>query len=59
MFDSTGGFWFTDHGKMRARTRDRGGFIMGKQMDLQSERFPSRLMVLTGLDYLLRKTECM
>ena len=25
MFDSTGGFWFTDHGKMRARTRDRGG----------------------------------
>lgn len=25
MFDSTGGFWFTDHGKIRARTRDRGG----------------------------------
>ena len=30
MFDSTGGFWFTDHGKMRARTRDRGGLYYGK-----------------------------
>jgi gluconolactonase len=25
VFDETGGFWFTDHGKMRARERDRGG----------------------------------
>lgn len=25
VFDSTGGFWFTDHGKNRARDRDRGG----------------------------------
>jgi gluconolactonase len=25
VFDATGGFWFTDHGKMRARDRDRGG----------------------------------
>ena len=25
MFDSTGGFWFTDHGKTRTRDRDRGG----------------------------------
>ncbi len=25
VFDSSGGFWFTDHGKNRARTRDRGG----------------------------------
>tara|TARA_Y100001970_G_C14223381_1_gene854029 strand:- start:301 stop:1203 length:903 start_codon:yes stop_codon:yes gene_type:complete len=30
MFDSTGGLWFTDHGKMRARTRDRGGLYYGK-----------------------------
>ena len=30
MFDSTGGCWFTDHGKMRARTRDRGGLYYGK-----------------------------
>lgn len=25
VFDSTGGFWFTDHGKVRARDLDRGG----------------------------------
>jgi gluconolactonase len=25
VFDSTGGFWFTDHGKVRARDEDRGG----------------------------------
>jgi gluconolactonase len=25
VFDTTGGFWFTDHGKLRARERDRGG----------------------------------
>lgn len=25
VFDETGGFWFTDHGKNRARDRDRGG----------------------------------
>jgi gluconolactonase len=25
VFDRAGGFWFTDHGKMRARERDRGG----------------------------------
>jgi len=25
VFDATGGFWFTDHGKTRARDRDRGG----------------------------------
>lgn len=25
VFDSQGGFWFTDHGKMRERERDRGG----------------------------------
>ena len=30
MFDSTGGFWFTDHGKTRARTRDRGGLYYGR-----------------------------
>ncbi|MBW2279341.1 MAG: SMP-30/gluconolactonase/LRE family protein [Deltaproteobacteria bacterium] len=25
VFDSQGGFWFSDHGKMRERDRDRGG----------------------------------
>lgn len=25
VFDATGGFWFTDHGHMRRRERDRGG----------------------------------
>ena len=25
VFDATGHFWFTDHGKVRARERDRGG----------------------------------
>jgi gluconolactonase len=25
MFDATGGFWFSDHGKIRERDRDRGG----------------------------------
>jgi gluconolactonase len=25
VFDGQGGFWFTDHGKIRARERDRGG----------------------------------
>ena len=30
MFDSRGGFWFTDHGKTRARTRDRGGLYYGR-----------------------------
>ncbi len=25
VFDRDGGFWFTDHGKVRARERDRGG----------------------------------
>jgi gluconolactonase len=30
VFDSTGGFWFTDHGKNRARDRDRGGLYYAK-----------------------------
>ena len=30
MFDSSGGFWFTDHGKTRARTRDRGGLYYAR-----------------------------
>ena len=30
MFDSVGGFWFTDHGKTRARERDRGGLYYAK-----------------------------
>ncbi len=30
VFDSTGGFWFTDHGKNRPRDRDRGGLYYAK-----------------------------
>jgi gluconolactonase len=30
VFDSTGGFWFTDHGKNRPRDRDRGGLYYAR-----------------------------
>ena len=30
VFDSSGGFWFTDHGKMRARDRDRTGVFYAR-----------------------------
>jgi gluconolactonase len=30
VFDETGGFWFTDHGHMRRRERDRGGIYYAK-----------------------------
>ena len=30
VFDAHGGFWFTDHGKMRERERDRGGLYYAK-----------------------------
>ena len=30
VFDATGGFWFTDHGKTRARERDRTGVFYAK-----------------------------
>jgi gluconolactonase len=30
VFDQDGGFWFTDHGKLRARDRDRGGIYYAK-----------------------------
>lgn len=30
VFDASGGFWFTDHGKTRARERDRGGLYYAK-----------------------------
>lgn len=30
VFDSSGGFWFTDHGKVRTRQRDRGGLYYAK-----------------------------
>ncbi|HYW93543.1 MAG TPA: SMP-30/gluconolactonase/LRE family protein [Gammaproteobacteria bacterium] len=30
VFDRAGGFWFTDHGKIRARERDRGGIYYAK-----------------------------
>lgn len=30
VFDSSGGFWFTDHGKVRSRDRDRGGLYYAK-----------------------------
>ena len=30
VFDETGGFWFTDHGKTRPRERDRGGLYYAR-----------------------------
>src|SRR5215472_15064465 len=30
VFDATGGFWFTDHGKTRPRDRDRGGLYYAR-----------------------------
>jgi len=30
VFDSSGGFWFTDHGKNRERDRDRGGLYYAR-----------------------------
>ncbi len=30
VFDETGGFWFTDHGKNRERERDRGGLYYAR-----------------------------
>jgi gluconolactonase len=30
VFDDTGGFWFTDHGKNRPRERDRGGLYYAR-----------------------------
>src|SRR5262245_63525510 len=30
VFDATGGFWFTDHGKIRERERDRGGLYYAR-----------------------------
>jgi len=30
VFDQTGGFWFTDHGKTRPRDRDRGGLYYAR-----------------------------
>ncbi len=30
VFDETGGFWFTDHGHMRRRERDRGGLYYAR-----------------------------
>jgi gluconolactonase len=30
VFDSAGGFWFTDHGKTRQRERDRGGLYWAR-----------------------------
>ena len=30
VFDAHGGFWFTDHGKIRARDRDRGGLYWAR-----------------------------
>lgn len=30
VFDASGGFWFTDHGKIRERDRDRGGLYWAR-----------------------------
>lgn len=42
VFDSTGGFWFTDHGKNRPRDRDRGGLYYARAdgSDVREVVFP-------------------
>ncbi|MFV0260051.1 MAG: SMP-30/gluconolactonase/LRE family protein [Acidimicrobiales bacterium] len=42
VFDTSGGFWFTDHGKNRPRERDRGGLYYAKAdgSDIREVVFP-------------------
>lgn len=42
VFDRTGGFWFTDHGKTRPRDRDRTGvfYVSSNHKDIQEVIFP-------------------
>lgn len=42
VFDRQGGFWFTDHGKMRRRDRDRGGvyYAMADGSRIEEAIFP-------------------
>ncbi len=42
VFDATGGFWFTDHGHMRPRVRDRGGvyYAMADGSGIREMIFP-------------------
>ena len=42
VFDHTGGFWFTDHGKSRQRERDRGGlyYAMADGSEIREVVYP-------------------
>ena len=42
VFDATGGFWFTDHGKTRKRDRDRGGlyYVRPDQKTIREVVYP-------------------
>ena len=41
VFDKSGGFWFTDHGKVRARDQDRTGvFYVSKLLEITEAIFP-------------------
>lgn len=42
VFDATGGFWFTDHGKTKARERDRTGvfYVAANHQDVREVIFP-------------------
>ncbi len=49
VFDTTGGFWFTDHGKNRARTRDRGGLYYAKADGSEVREVVHPLMAPNGV----------
>lgn len=42
VFDSTGGFWFTDHGRVRARDQDRAGIFYARSdgSEIHEAAFP-------------------
>lgn len=42
VFDTSGGFWFTDHGKTRSRERDRGGlyYALADGSEIREVVFP-------------------
>ncbi len=49
VFDETGGFWFTDHGKNRPRDRDRGGLYYARADGSEIREVVHPLMAPNGV----------
>ncbi len=49
VFDETGGFWFTDHGKNRPRDRDRGGLYYARADGSEVREVVHPLMAPNGV----------